>query len=319
MAEQGLPDFFLIGAQKAGTTTLAWMLDDLPGVTLSRPKEPMLFCFDDAKVHRNEVLHPDSRWPQFNWERDREGLLARYRGCFAHAAEGDLLGDASTSYALSEKAVERIAATVPKARIVMVLRDPLKRAVSAYWHGVRKGLVTGSFEEEVRYGGVGLMEFGFYEEQLRRYQARFGRGNLHVLHFEDLVVDPEPCLRRLLEFLGLPPAGAEILSLNRLNVSYYPRVPFLHRLIASWMRRFTELSGASSLLLEAGPDASIGEAGRASRGGWRGLYRRLAMTDRPPPAINETAAERLRELFRRENAGLGELLGEDVFARWGWE
>lgn len=279
----------------------------------------MFFCYDDARVHRNEVLHRQADWANWSWSKDREALLDRYRQCFAHASEGDLTGEASTSYAPSLKAAERIVEAVPNARILMVLRDPLKRAESAYWHGVRKGLFVGTFEEEIRFGGAGLMEFGFYEEQLRRYAELFGRDHVEVVHFEELVREPRPCVEMLLKFLkveGTLPEGA---GGTHLNESYYPRFPKLHRRLARWMRSGREMTKASSLLLEAGSSANLEETGTASQGGLRGLYRSLAMTSARPRTTSDEVRDRLRTLFKRENAGLAEFLGEDVFARWGWK
>lgn len=316
---EGGPQFFIIGAQKAGTTTLAALLDAVPGISLSQPKEPMFFCFDDARVHRNEVLHEGASWSEWMWGRDRQKLLERYRKCFAHATRGDLLGEASTSYGPSRKAAGRIAEVTPEARIVMVLRDPLKRAESAYWHGVRKGLFVGSFEEEIRFGGAGLMEFGFYEEQLRRYAELFGRERVAVVHFEDLVREPRPCVEKLLQFLEVEGDLPEGAGKAHLNESYYPRFPRFHRRLARWMRSTREMTKASSLLLEGGASANLRETGAASQGGLRGLYRSLAMTTTRPATTSEEVRTRLRNLFRRENAGLSEFLGEDAFTRWGWD
>lgn len=316
-----LADFFLIGAQKAGTTTLAAMLDEVAGVCLSRPKEPMLFCFDDYAVHHNEFLHPRRRWQDYQWERDRERLLDCYRDCFAHAREGDLRGDASTSYALSPLACRRIHQTCPEARIIMILRDPVGRALSSYWHGVRTGLRTRSLEDELRFGSGLLLEFGHYEEQLHRYIARFGREHVLVVHFEDLVRDSSGVLGSVLSFLGVP-VPETVPPLPRLNESFYPRFPRLHRAGFGLLRRFRDITPHTPLSFLDQRDAAEDSHGSSRTAGvpplLKHLYRSVAMTSHRPAGPGEEVRAVLEEHFRRTNAGLSELLGEDVFKRWGW-
>lgn len=309
------PGFFIIGAQKAGTTSLAALLDAVPAISLSRPKEPMLFCFDDFSVHRNEFLHPEARWSQHCWDReeDRAKLLEAYANCFAHAPPGDLLGEASTTYAPSPRAAERIAEYAPEARIIMVLRNPIDRAYSAYWHSLRKGLATRSFEHEIRFGGVPLLEFGRYREQLNRYVDLFGRENVHVVHFENLIRDESETLRGLLDYLNVP-APAEWPQVPRLNESFYPRSRLAHGLLISVMRRLHDPAPHSVLNFPAESEGAT--TGDSSEGGLRGIYRRIGMTERAPAPMRESTRRALAEYFRRENAGLSELLGEDVTARW---
>ena len=312
------PDFFIVGAQKAGTTSLAALLDAVPGISLSRPKEPMLFCFDDFSVHRSEFLHARAKWKDVRWERDRDELLARYERCFAHAPEGDLLGEASTTYAPSRRAAERIEQNYPEARIIMVLRNPVERAFSAYWHHVRKGGATKSFEEEIRFGGANLVEWGCYLPQLKDYVGRFGRDRVHVTHFEDLVSEEGRVLRNLLAFLEID-APDPLPEVPRMNESYYPRFLRLHRLAARALRLVSDPTPHGVLNL---PETIEGEETgeeAASASGLRGLYRKLAMSDRKPCAMKEETRQSLLEYFRRESGELSALLGEDVTQRWGWD
>ena len=307
-----LPDFYIIGAQKAGTTTLAALLKETKGIAISNPKEPMVFCFDDYEVHRNELLHEEAVWNKYRWDGDRERLMARYGDYFVGADNGALRGEASTTYALSRVAAGRIAEMTPGAKFIMILRDPVARAWSAYWHCVRKQIATRSFEHEIRFGGANLIEFGHYAEQLDRYRRLFSPEQVKVVHFEDLLAGPDAVLRDLLEFLGVKPPSGPLPKPQRLNESFYPRFVTLHRAAVALARPFSELAAHSSL---APPER--GGGGRAP-GGVRGLYRRVCMTGTIPGKMADATRNLLREHYRRVNAGLGEMLGEDIFGKWGW-
>jgi hypothetical protein len=210
-----LPDFLIIGAQKAGTTALYAYLRRHPAITGPSWKEVSYF---DRHYGRG---------------------AAWYRGNFPNRvrARGKLVGEASPSYIFHPLGPERVKALVPEARLVALVRNPVDRALSHYHHEVALGREPLRFEdaldaEEDRLRGeeerlaADLNYFsrawwshayksrGRYAEQLERWLAVFPREQLLILPSEDLGGEPERTHARVLDFLGAAP--------HRLNA--YPRV-----------------------------------------------------------------------------------------------
>ena len=194
------PDFFLVGAAKAGTTSLHRSLKSHPSVFLPDLKEPHYFA--------NLALSADERrfFRVVASERD-------YLRLFARADRGALLGEASTSYLCSPQAAGAIAQVRPDAKIIAVLREPAERAYSHYLNDVREGVESRSFAQAIAdaltHGESWpalYFEGGRYADALERWLACFPDGVL-VLFFDELVADYPACLRAIARFLGIDPAG----------------------------------------------------------------------------------------------------------------
>jgi hypothetical protein len=174
-----LPDFLGIGAQRAGTTWLDALLRSHPSLCLPlRRKE--LHYFDEHHA----------RGP--GW----------YAARFAHAPPGTLAGEVTPRYLFAPRAAERIAALLPEARLIAILRDPVERAYSQYALTVRDEAYAGDFRRFLAERPDAL-ERGLYHAQLARYSARFARERLCLLVFEEAVRDPARACRTLAGFLGV--------------------------------------------------------------------------------------------------------------------
>ena len=199
-----LPDFLVIGAQKAGTTALYAYLRWHPGVTGPSWKEVSFF---------------DRHW----WRG-----VAWYRGQFPLRARGRLAGEASPSYLFHPLAPERGRAVVPEAKLVVLVRNPVDRAYSHYQHEVALGREPLAFEdalaaEDERTRGEverivadprafshawwdhTYVARGRYAEQLERWLAVFDREQLLVVRSEDLGGRPAETYAEVLSFLGAAP------------------------------------------------------------------------------------------------------------------
>ena len=210
-----LPDFLIVGAQKSGTTSLHRYLTRHPQVREGILKEVHFF---DGGIEEGVDAH--GLGP--GWYRSHFPLRSELR-------PGQQVFEASPAYLFHPLAAERIAALMPRAKLVAILRDPTDRALSHYFHNVRPNrggleplaLAEALEAEEARLapliaaGDYGARAFraysykarGRYLEQLERYWAQFGRESLLVLRAEDLFEDPAGLMRRLFEFLGLDPAA----------------------------------------------------------------------------------------------------------------
>jgi hypothetical protein len=198
-----LPDFLILGAQKAGTTALYDYLHRQPAISGPAWKEVSFF---DRHWARGE------RW---------------YRGNFPRRAAARV-GEASPGYLFHPDAPRRVRELLPDARLVAVLRDPVARAYSHYRHEVALGREPLSFEDALA-AEDGRMDGelermaadpayfsyawwnwtyrarGLYAEQLERWYAVFPREQLLVVLNEELAADTAGTVARVLDFLGAPP------------------------------------------------------------------------------------------------------------------
>lgn len=198
-----LPEFLCVGAQKAGTTTLHDLLQLHPGVHLPAVKEVHYFS------------------------RHFERSLDWYRQQFAGARRGQRVGETTPYYLFHPFAPGWIADTLPAVRLIVLLRDPVDRAISGYFHARRfgnepleigealaaeDGRLAGGESVLARPGGVhesyqwhSYASRSRYEIQLDRYLARFPRAGILLVRSEDLFADPRRAWASVLEFLGLEP------------------------------------------------------------------------------------------------------------------
>lgn len=210
-----LPSFILVGAQRAGTTSLFRAL-------MSHP------LINAANYHKGVNYFDVNYSRDFRWYRGHfptsATLRSRGRGC-----SGDpITFEASGYYMFHPLAAERIARHLPDVRIVAMLRDPVERAYSAWKHELARGYETETFEraldlEDERFSGQvermvddhsyqsfshrhhAYVRRGQYAEQLRRLHEFFPQNQVHVIESESFFTSPETTYGGLLDFLNLPP------------------------------------------------------------------------------------------------------------------
>lgn len=182
---QRLPDFIIIGTMKSGSTTLFRWLEQQPECWLPALKEPNFFSHDRT------------------WRRG----LDWYAGIFAPAGAAPLTGEASVSYtnpAWAAHAAQRIATTVPDARLICLLRHPIERLRSHYRHEVQRNRERRPLVAALREPGNAYVEQSRYCSALTPYLDRFPRSQLCLVRFEDLRGEPPPAWAEVLAHLGLP-------------------------------------------------------------------------------------------------------------------
>jgi len=219
-----LPDFLIPGEARCGSTTLYSLLSQHPGVFF--PSEKELHYFSSYRVE------PDA-------ERERV-RLEEYQRHFAGAAPSQLCGEATPNYLFDAGACARIRAAIPDVRLLVILRDPVARAWSHYWHQVRRGREKQAFEqaleaEPARIGAgdplarsrFSYLSRGRYVESLRRYEQAFTREPICVLFLEELQREPAATLARVCSHLGLPAGPLAQVTLTHANQGSFPRWPRL--------------------------------------------------------------------------------------------
>jgi Sulfotransferase family len=203
-----LPDFFLIGAPKAGTTALHAALSRHPRLHLSPVKEPKFFLCDGIPPRGHAGPGDAHSAREWIWRRDR------YEALFAGAPAGALRGESTPFYLHDPRAHERLRALVPEARLIALLRDPVDRAHSNWLHLWSDGLepipdlpaACRAEEGRARAGWAPFWHYrglGRYGEQLEHLYSLFDPAQVHVLRYRQLVDQPEATLDGIAEFLGV--------------------------------------------------------------------------------------------------------------------
>ncbi len=179
-----LPDFIIIGAMKAGTTSLYRYLASHPDVVASDEKETDFF--------RSKKRAAGGA--------DAYGRL--FTGPGAHAFE------ASPNYTKRHRfrgVPQRMHAVAPDARLIYLLRDPVERAVSHYRHSIRKGRETRPFAEAIREPDNHYVQTSRYHYQLRAFLKHYDESRILLVESEKLRDDTRGTLDAISTFLGLAP------------------------------------------------------------------------------------------------------------------
>ena len=205
-----LPSFIIIGAQKCGTSSLNAYLQMHPNVC--RP------------VKSNQL---NSRKELNFFEENFEKGISWYRACFPRLLEGEITGEASPVYLFHPYVPKRMASVLPDVKLIVMLRNPIERAYSHYYHNVRKNREPLSFEEAIaaeperatgefnkmledehyfnfNYKCFAYLTRGIYVDQLKRWFEFFPQEQISIIKFEDFAADPTVTYRQVLSFLDLP-------------------------------------------------------------------------------------------------------------------
>ncbi len=205
------PDFFLIGAPKAGTSALHAALAQHPGLFLSKVKEPKYYMCGDSPPPAYKGpgdAHSNREWV---WQRER------YLSLFDTAPEGTLRGESTPFYLYHRDARRRLAVDNPDAKLVALLRDPVDRAYSNWMHLWMDGLepesdIVEAARQEQQRIDAGWAPFwhyrglGMYGRQVADLLDHFPREQLLLLRYRELVDRPTETLDRVSAFLGVEAA-----------------------------------------------------------------------------------------------------------------
>ena len=221
-----LPDFLIIGAQKAGTSSLYKYLIQHPAILPAYQKEIHFFTLPS-------LYNKGTRW---------------YRGHFptslAKNGNGRLTGEASPSYLFFPLVPQRVHQVMPQVKLIALLRDPVARAFSNYHHQVRRGLETLSFAEAIQqeparlgddwqktvadphFHSLNLAHYSYllrgdYVSQLKRWRQFFPPEQMLVLKSEDFYEEPQQLVAQVTAFLNLPTWTPNPAIFKRYNPGIY--------------------------------------------------------------------------------------------------
>lgn len=204
-----IPNLFLVGAMRSGTTALHEVLDRHPDIFMSRFKEPAYFTDPDQLAADSRVVSAAGY----------AGDRAAYLSLFADGVGHRYRGESSTHYTKAPRitgVAERIAAASPEARILYFVRNPVLRVVSHYRFAVRRKEERRSLVDAVQAEPF-YCAVSDYALQLRPYIDTFGRGRIWVGTLEAMTRDPVAELHGLHRWLGLEPGRGDAARFPRLN------------------------------------------------------------------------------------------------------
>jgi Sulfotransferase family len=307
-----IPDFFLVGHPKSGTTALYEMLAQHPRVFVGL-KEPRYFA---TELHERDYPRPGGT-PK---------TLEQYRAWFASAAPDQLVGDISPVYLWSQSAAALIAEVDPEAKIIAILREPASFLHSLHRQWLQLNVESETdfekaleLEEERRQGrampanaywpnALFYSDHVRYVEQLRRFEAHFPTEHMLVLIYDDYRRDNEATLRTVLRFLGLQEDHPVVTRMA--NPSVEVRAARLHALLRN-------------LVAAQGPVSRTAKAALMALLPMR-LRQRILRTTRerfvfgePTPPREDFMLE-LRRRLKPEVVALSEHLDRDLVSLWGY-
>jgi hypothetical protein len=310
--EYPLPNFFVVGAVKAGTTALHLFLDQHPEIFMSPVKETNFFSQPDMHAeHFNRDYRHDVN---VNLERFLEGSMSRkihianvdrwedYQRLFRDAKGFKAIGEASNSYLLCPSAAAAMAERCPDARVLMMLRNPVERVWSQYLMNLRLGKtlsedLIAEFEADStkEHQGWGVShnyrELGMYAGQLQRFYDHFPRQHVKVLLYDDYRLNPEATIRDIFRFLGVNPDVVIDLD-QRPNEAAVPRFKQLNYLLFQ--------SGLVNKVKQIVPES------------WKGAAKQAMFSNKDMPAMAEHERIYMRELYRKDVLQLGQMLNRDL-------
>jgi hypothetical protein len=306
-----VPDFFVIGHQKCGTTALYLMLKSHPQIYMSDVKEPRFFV--------PELLSPGRNLSK----------LDCYMSLFAGASREQHVGDASPQYIRSHTAARAIAELQPAARIIAILREPASFLRSFHLQMVQSKIETQrdfrkalALEDLRRQGrriprGCRSVEPLLYSnhiryvEQLSRYRTAFSRDQVLVLIYDDFRRDNEATVRRVLSFLEVddtpPVVRAETKPLKAIRLQPLRRLADSARTARLYPDAARPLGRAVNALT---PRQLRSESFRAK---WR------KVVYKPPVPPDEELMRELRRRFKPEVVALSDYVGRDLVTLWGYD
>lgn len=220
--KENWPNFFIVGAPRCSTTALYEFLRGTLGVFLPKIKELNYFSQSTDKKYFLLAI------------RDKKKYLDLYKNTSDEIA----IGDCSPSYLRDPLAPNLIHDVRPDAKIIMVLRNPIERAFSHYLLLFAFGMINTSFTQTIKDGMMGKHEYskriidsGLYSEQVKRYCDTFGRDQVQIFIFEELVKDMHAGIKKILNFLGVNSEPPNSITNAMYSKSALPRNKLIEMLL----------------------------------------------------------------------------------------
>lgn len=287
-------DFIGIGTEKGATYWISDCLREHPEVCFSKKKEIVFFNEFDQHYLKYENL-------RYSWG------IKWYERHFSHCSVKSIKGEFTPTYLYSKKTAQRIKKHFPNAKLIICLRDPVKRAYSQYLHDKSIGIIKDLKFSQALQKHDNYIEKGKYYKYLRYYYDLFPRKNIHVVLIDDLKNNSLKYIQKLYKFLNINstyiprnlkkrPNAASSAKFQFLNYFLLQAEYFLIKNKLNFFLRILENSGAR-----------------------RALFLFSYYMNRKPldryPQIDKQSEKKLRKLFQNDIKNLEKLIGRSL-SRW---
>lgn len=289
-----LPNFLIVGAAKAGTSSLYSYLKDHPQIYMSPEKEPRYFAPELYSIYNNGVRQGGRR---------KALSFDRYCQLFQEVSDEIAIGEASTEYLYIRQAPARIKECIPDVKLIAILRNPVERAFSAFCYQLRDGYETLTFEEALQAEtkriedgfrpGWHYKQVGFYYPQVKRYLEHFSPEQIKIYLYDELEDNSDAVARDAYDFLGV--ATDYTPDLTRQNISGVPK----SRLLQDMFTKDNPLKSAFKPLLPAKLRKSI----------YQSISKRNLGAK---PILSSEIRQELTELYREDIDRLQDLIQKDL-------
>ena len=284
-------DFFIVGAPKAGTTSLYHYLNEHPQIEMSLQKEPDYFSDKEIQI---QGLY---------YSRNRIDTEEKYNGLFNTQKKDVIFGEGSVSYLFYPTVAQDIKVYNPNAKIIIMLRNPIDRAFSHYLMDYRLGLVSDSFEDIInkksKHKNAHLfyqqyIKVGEYAAQLKRYCDIFDKKNILLIDYENFKSDVTGTVNSAYSFLNI---SAEFsVDINKKHNTFTMPKNKLIRFVYS----FVIIRNILSFIFPKNIIKAV---------------RLILFTKDKKPKLLEETRNQLKDYFSNDVRLLGNLIGKD-YSKW---
>jgi hypothetical protein len=231
-----LPNLFIVGSPKAGTTSLHHYLDFHPEVFMSNPKETNYFTFDEIKKQN------------LYYNEEHISTIESYLALFKKAGNMPVIGEASVSYLFYPGTAKKLFDFNPHSKIIIILRNPVERCYSHYLMDRRLGFVKDELETIIAKGAQenshlshAYQQFvllGKYSEQISQYLEVFPKEQVKIFIYEEISTERKKFILDVCAFLGIRYLYDNDFE-HRTNTYNEPKGSLLKKLYASKIVRRT--------------------------------------------------------------------------------
>jgi hypothetical protein len=312
-----LPTFIVIGAVKAGTTSLHYYLSQHPEIQMSQMKEPRFFHVDGEEPDFNDLAvryglglrdESEERFKIMIKSRIKRKIdnIDNYESLWDAGSEIKVRGEVSPTYIYDAIVPSRIHKRLPNIKLIAILRNPMARAYSHYIMDVRNGfeemddfadaLRNEPFEiDDFWWGKRHYIRHGFYTRPLQRYLKEFDNVQVRIFLYDDYKNSPDEMLKNIFQFLGVDPSFKVNMSM-RYNEGLIPDNSFFSDLVRS-------RHPVKRLLLSVVPDKLL-----------LPIRQRIIANQKliEPKTMTQEVRQRLIEIFREDIISVQGLLKRDL-------
>jgi len=305
-----LPNFFIVGAAKSGTTSLYNYLRQHPQIYLPPVKEVYFFATDidnnkfrpdyarDVNININKWLESGMKTELFqafisDWE--------KYKRIFQFAAGKKAVGEMTNAYLYSTQAAKNISQKFPDAKIIMILRNPVERLFSHYLMDLRTGYEAENFlpslkkdmSSEVKGWGISnlYLELGMYHEQVKRYLDNFPAEQVKIFLYNDFKKDAGLVLKEISRFLEVDSSFQFDIS-RSYNTASVPKT--------KWLGKFVQRNRGINFLKSRLPKQ------------WNTRLKKILFTSRNKPEMTGEERKFVADLYKEDIKKLSLLINTDL-------